>query len=387
MLCLLSLALSVSLSHRNFQKTYELPPNLLNSENVSNILVFMLHVSVIIVNWNTQDLLIHCLDSLYKNTNIPFELFVIDNNSAIQQTRIQIPPLLQDKHERSAKKITKPCLTDKKSLINNSGGINTLFGYIATKYKNVHFIKNVKNMGFAHAINQGTLKSTGEYILTLNPDVIVTEGYIDTLLEKIKADNKLGAITGKLLNMENRKMLDSTGQTMYKNRFARDRGHHEIDINQYQEGCVFGTCAAATLYRREMLLDVKLNNEFFDNDFFAYLEDVDLAWRAQTRGWKFYFVPGAIAYHQRAVSSRALLKKIKRKFWGWRNRYLMIIKNDSLLSVIMNIPFLILCPIKSIKMLRKRRFIQKRRLVKHREVAKWFVPYLLHAKQKCTYQR
>src|SRR3989304_5400512 len=101
----------------------------------------MLHVSVIIVNWNTQDLLIHCLDSLYKNTNTPFELFVIDNNS--------------------------------KSFINNSGGIDTLFGYIATKYKNVHFIKNVKNMGFAHAVNQGILKSTGEYILTLNPDVIV----------------------------------------------------------------------------------------------------------------------------------------------------------------------------------------------------------------------
>jgi len=337
----------------------------------------MLHVSVIIVNWNTQDLLIRCLDSLYKNTNTPFELFVIDNNSAIQQTRTQIPPLFQGKHERSAKKITKPCPADKKSFINNSGGINTLFGYIATKYKNVHFVKNVKNMGFAHAVNQGISESKGEYVLTLNPDVIVTEGYIDTLLEKITADKRIGAVSGKLLNRKNKKMLDSTGQIVYKNRFARDRGHHEIDTNQYQEGCVFGTCAAATLYRRETLLDVKLNNEFFDNDFFAYLEDVDLAWRAQTRGWKFYFMDNALAYHQRAASSQTLLKKTKRKFWGWRNRYLMIIKNDSLLSIIVNIPFIILGPVKCIKMLRKRRFIQKRRLVEHCEVVKWFVPYFV----------
>lgn len=346
----------------------------------------MFHVSVIIVNWNTQDILINCLDSLYKNTNTPFELFIIDNNSAIKQTRTQAPSLLQCRHESGAKKIAEAYPEVKKSFTNNIEEINTILGYIVAKYENVQIVKNGKNMGFAYAVNQGILESTGEYVLTLNPDVIVTEGYIDTLFEKIKADKRIGAISGKLLSMENKKMLDSAGQTMYKNRFARDRGHHEVDTNQYQEGCVFGTCAAATLYRREMLLDVKLNNEFFDSDFFAYLEDVDLAWRAQTRGWKFYFVPNAIAYHQRAVLSRALLKKIKRKFWGWRNRYLMIIKNDSLLSIIVNIPFLILCPIKSIKMLRKRRFIQKRRLVKHREIVKWFVPYFLHVDRKCAHR-
>lgn len=337
----------------------------------------MFPVSVIIVNWNTQDILINCLDLLYKNTNIPFELFIIDNNSEIQQTRTQVPPSLHGKHESDAKNVAEVYPDDEKSFINNTKGINTILGYIVTKYGNVHVVKNVKNMGFAYAVNQGIIESMGEYVLTLNPDVIINEGYIDILLEKIKADKRIGAISGKLLSMENKKMLDSTGQTMYKNRFARDRGYHEVDTNQYQEGCVFGTCAAATLYRREMLLDVKLNNEFFDNDFFAYLEDVDLAWRAQTRGWKFYFVHNAIAYHQRAVSSRSLLKKIKRKFWGWRNRYLMIIKNDSLLSIIVNIPFTILCPIKSIKMLRKRRFIQKRRLVEHCEVVKWFVPYFV----------
>ena len=346
----------------------------------------MLHISVIIVNWNTQDILINCLDSLYKNTNIPFELFIIDNGSAVQQASTRVSPLSQITLNHNEKKFAETSPQNRK-LCSNTQRIDIIFSNIATKYENVHFIKNEKNMGFAYAVNQGISESTGEYVLTLNPDVIVTKGYIDTLFEKIKADKMIGAVSGKLLNMGNKKMLDSTGQIVYKNRFARDRGHHEIDINQYQEGYVFGTCAAATLYRREMLLDVKLNNEFFDNDFFAYLEDVDIAWRAQTRGWKFYFVHNAIAYHQRAVSSQTLFKKIKRKFWGWRNRYLMIIKNDSLLSIIVNIPFMILSPMKSIKMLRKRRFVQKRRLVKHHEITKWFVPYLMHTKQKCTHQR
>jgi len=346
----------------------------------------MVHISVIIVNWNTQDILINCLDSLYKNTNTPFELFIIDNNSATQQAKTPSPPLLQSNHNCGTKIIAEIYTEDKESLNSGTRKIDIIFGNIATKYENVHFIKNEKNMGFAYAVNQGISESTGKYVLTLNPDVIVTEGYVDTLFEKIKADKRIGAVSGKLLNRKNKKMLDSTGQIVYKNRFARDRGHHEIDIGQYQEGDVFGTCAAATLYRREMLQDIKINNEYFDSDFFAYLEDVDLAWRAQTRGWKFFFVDNALAYHQRAASSQTLLKKTKRKFWGWRNRYLMIIKNDSLLSIIVNIPFIILGPVKCIKMLRKRRFIQKRRLVNHREIAEWFVPYFLRMERKCTHR-
>ncbi len=296
----------------------------------------MVYISAIIVNWNTQNILIHCLESLYENTKNPFDVYIIDNNPGKRDTKLET---------------------------------------IIQKYENISVIKNGRNLGFAYAVNQGILRSKGDYVLTLNPDVMVTGDYVDLLFNAIKTDKKIGAVSGKLITLGDERILDSTGQIIYQNRFARDRGHHEIDAGQYQEGYVFGTCAAATLYRREMLEDVKIDNEYFDSDFFAYLEDVDLAWRAQMKGWKFSFIKNAVAYHQRAASTKTLFKKTKRKFWGWRNRYLMIIKNDSLLSVVINLPFLLLSPLKSVKMLRKRRVIQKRRLVKHDEIAKWFLPY------------
>ncbi|NUO10277.1 MAG: glycosyltransferase family 2 protein [Candidatus Brocadia sp.] len=341
----------------------------------------MIYVSVVIVNWNTQDILSLCLDSLYKNTKIPFDVFIIDNNPRAHGTRAcTLLQFLFKKWEP-----VEICERKKEFLQINTDNI---LEDIIQKYKNVHIIKNCKNLGFAHAVNQGILSSKGEYIFTLNPDVIVTEGYIDMLFEKIKADKAIGAISGKLLNLSNKRRLDSAGQIIYKNRFARDRGYQEIDANQYQGGYVFGTCAAATLYRREMLQDVKINDEYFDGDFFAYLEDVDLAWRAQIRGWKFYFLDNAIAYHSRAISSQIFLRKIKRKFLGWRNRFFMIIKNDSLLSVVVNMPFLVFGPVKSIRMFRKRRLIQKSRVVDHQEVAKWFLPYhpLKTPEQKCIPQ-
>ena len=82
------------------------------------------------------------------------------------------------------KKIAETYPEDKKSLRNSTRGIDITFGNIAAAYGNVQIVKNGKNMGFAYAVNQGILESTGEYVLTLNPDVIVTEGYVDTLFEK-----------------------------------------------------------------------------------------------------------------------------------------------------------------------------------------------------------
>ncbi len=305
----------------------------------------MAQVSVVIVNWYTEGFLADCLNALYKNTRVSFDVVVVDNNTQVKRT--------------------DTIASAQPSLLES----------ITRKYGNVRLLKNGRNMGFAYAVNQGISASDGEYVLTLNPDVVLMAGYVDTLLEKMTSDKKIGAISGKLLNSFDERTLDSAGQIIYKNRFARDRGHGEKDTGQYGDGCVFGTCAAATLYRREMLNDIRMGSEYFDGDFFAYLEDVDLAWRAQARGWKFYFTGAAVACHRRAATSQSFLKKAKRKFLGWRNRWLMIIKNDSLFQTAANIPFMLLCPIRSVKMLQKRVFVQKNRQVRHGEIVKWFVPY------------
>ncbi len=100
-------------------------------------------------------------------------------------------------------------------------------------------------------------------------------------------------------------ILDSTGHLVFASRRAIDRGERELDRGQYDALTnLFGVCGAAPVYRRKMLEDVRLSDEYFDEDFFAYFEDFDISWRAKLKGWNFGFVPGAIGYHYRGASGR-----------------------------------------------------------------------------------
>ncbi len=109
------------------------------------------------------------------------------------------------------------------------------------------------------------------------------------------------------------------------------RGETEEDEGQYDDTAnrrVFGVCGAAPFYRRTMLEDIRICGEFFDEDFVNYVEDVDLSWRAQLRGWTCVYNPKAIAYHERGAT-RKNSNKIKRDYLvhGFRNRYCSIVKN------------------------------------------------------------
>jgi GT2 family glycosyltransferase len=108
-----------------------------------------------------------------------------------------------------------------------------------------------------------------------------------------------------------------------------DRGSREPDLGQYEQPeYVFGATGAACLYRRAMMEDIALDGEFFDNDFFAYREDADVAWRAQLLGWKCLYTPPAVAYHVRSVlpSNRASLPAFI-NMHSVKNRWLLRIKN------------------------------------------------------------
>ena len=173
------------------------------------------------------------------------------------------------------------------------------------------FIKNNKNMGFAYAVNQGILESTGECVLTLNPDVIVTEGYVDTLFRKITADKRIGAVSGgNCLIWKTKRCWIVLGKSYIKTALPEIEAIAK-SISANTRKVMFSVHAPhfLTLYRREMLQDIKMNNEYFDSGFAPTSKMWIFAWRAQTRGWKCYFVDNAIAYRQRAASSQTLLKK------------------------------------------------------------------------------
>ncbi len=187
-----------------------------------------------------------------------------------------------------------------------------------------------RNIGFSAAHNLLIRRTTGSYYLALNPDVFARPDYIALLVEALETDQRVGSATGKLVQADDPTRIDSTGIFLLPTQRHLDRNQGEADCSQFDtEDEVFGVSAAAALYRRAMLEDVAVDGEVFDEDFFAYREDADLAWRARILGWKAWYVPSAVALHVRRVtpSRRAELPpEINRM--SVRNRFLLRIKNQ-----------------------------------------------------------
>ncbi len=251
-------------------------------------------VSVTIVTYNSGRFIKRCLESVLEQRYPNREIIVIDNASTDGTTDI-----LEQFDDR------------------------------------VKIIYNEENIGFAAAQNQAIHLSRGEWILTLNPDVLLLPGFIQELVDAGNVDPKCGTVCGKLLtilatfDLPEKQLVDSTG--IYFTPMLRhlDRGSQEVDNGHYTKPeYVFGATAAAALYRRSMIDDISLDGDFFDPDFFVYREDADVAWRAQLMGWRCVYTPEARGYHVRNVlpgNRRALPPAIN--MHSVKNRFLMRIKN------------------------------------------------------------
>lgn len=275
------------------------------------------------------------------------------------------------------------------------------------------YVDNGANLGFAGAHNLFFSQTDAEIMLPLNPDTIMTAGYLRALASAFD-DPRVGAATGKMLKLEpladGSRVLDGTGIVVSRGRRGRERGQHEVDKKQFDNSRrVFGVSGTASAYRRSALDKVRLfEREYFDEDFFAYWEDLDLSWRLKLAGYECVYVPEAVIYHSRAVGQsksgyRRPLEFMKhhRQFsdrilrWNWRNQLFCIIKNDFGWSFWRDFPFILgrqlsmLCYIAVFesrtlwaipefcrllpKMLRKRRLIKGKRAIDSKEIGKWFV--------------
>jgi GT2 family glycosyltransferase len=207
----------------------------------------------------------------------------------------------------------------------------------------VHFSST--NLGFCAAHNRLIATSTSDYVLVLNPDIVLDPLFLQVLVEAMDKDPAAGSATGKLLRLDKDSpdrladslnsrtdILDTTGIYFTSNQRHLDRGSGEVDRGQYnRREYVFGASGAAALYRRTMLEDVRDGDEYFDESFFAYREDADLAWRAQWMGWRCLYIPEAIGYHERRVlpERRAMLPDAI-NLHSFKNRFLLRIKNMDL---------------------------------------------------------
>lgn len=194
-----------------------------------------------------------------------------------------------------------------------------------------------ENRGYAGGHNAGLARAREEFVLLLNPDVRLHPGFLAEAEAVIERHPGAGAVSGRLLRADARleplpgPVLDSTGMIMTRTQRHLDRGAGLIDARQFdREEEVFGVSGAAAFYRRAMLLDIALDGEILDEDFFAWREDADLAWRARLLGWSAWYAPHALAAHIRRVRAdnrRALPAAINRA--SVRNRFLLRLKNQT----------------------------------------------------------
>jgi GT2 family glycosyltransferase len=244
-------------------------------------------ISVVVVNFNGKRFLDDCLSSLAAQTYSDYEVIVVDNAS--QDASVE--------HIRSC-------------------------------FPWARIVKNQVNLGSTGGNNSGIHEAGGEFIVTLNNDTRVEKDFLERLVAPM-VDQSIGMCGSKMVYPDGK--INSTGLRISRSGASWDRGAHEEDIGQYdREEEIFGACAGAALYRKKMLDEIGL----FDEDFFIFMEDIDLTLRARYAGWRCIYVPGAIAHHLHGAT--AGVGSDLAVYYGNRNIMWLPAKNYSL-------PFLITC--------------------------------------------
>jgi len=231
---------------------------------------------------------------------------------------------------------------EKVIVVDNASGDDTLERVRRMGLPNLIVVSNDRNNGFAGGHNQAIQLSDCDYHLVLNPDVTLHPEYLQVLMEAAERHPGAGSLTGLLLSKSQLGIVDSAGLIITRSRRAFDRGQGEAVSGYLTEQEVFGVSGAAALYSRRMIDSISLDGEFFDEAFFAYKEDVDVAWRAQWAGWKAYCVPGATASHERGwkKGSRGERPLFVRRH-SFENRYRLIWKNDRMFQLLLHLPFIL----------------------------------------------
>ncbi len=234
-------------------------------------------VSISLLTYNGSRFIENCLKSVLAQTYPKIELLIIDNASGDETVNLAKEIILKE----------NPKIP-------------------------VRIIENQKNLGFSGGHNLGIRESRGELILFLNQDVILAPDFVEKAVKYYEnsGTEKVGSLQTKLLkldkNLQPTDIIDTTGLVIFKNRRIVNRGQGEKDSGQFDEADeIFGADGASPIYKREALNDLKTLDEYFDEDFFMYKEDVDMAWRAKLYGWKSVYLPQAKAWHGRSAGESA----------------------------------------------------------------------------------
>lgn len=205
------------------------------------------------------------------------------------------------------------------------------------KWPEVEGIMLSENTGFCHAVNLGIEKSTTDFVILLNNDTKVLPGFVSKLYEAISRDDKIFSVSAAMLMWDKPELLDDAGDRLNVLgwAYARGKGKPKADYNEATE--VLAACGGAAIYRKSILETIGC----FDENHFAYLEDIDLGYRARIYGYKNMYEPKACVLHFGSASSGSRYNPWKTKMAAANNIY-VIYKNMPFLQLLLNLPFLLL---------------------------------------------
>lgn len=320
-------------------------------------------VAISIVTFNGRRYVESCLRALLSQTVPPLEIFVIDNAS--------------------------------------SDGTPY---FIEQNFPTVKLIRSDVNLGFGGGHNVVIRQTKASYVVALNQDAYLTPTFLEELVSEVEKHPDVGIAGGKLYSLRDEvttgpreKLVDMTWLDIEKKRrqvcyaqFLQD------DEQDSRPRFVFAMDGAAMLLRRAMLEEIQIDGQYYDEDFFAGKEDLDISWRAQLCGWKCLYVPSAIGHHFRTFTPKDRRSEISGllKVGSVRNRYLLMLKNDLFKHFLMHFPHIAFYDLKILayvllyepsslkgyvqafrsapRALRKRRIIMDRKKVDDGYILQWF---------------
>lgn len=255
----------------------------------------MTDITIVIPNYNGNKYLRQCLESVYAQDYKGYEVIIIDNAS-----------------------------TD--------GSYEWV-----KEYKDIIFKRLDKNYGFSKAVNEGIKMAKTEYVLLLNNDTELFTDFLSQMKKAIEKDKQIFSVSSKMIQYHDKSYIDDAGDEYTALGWAYKRGDGKSVETFNKSERIFSTCAGAALYRKAIFDEIG----YFDENFFAYMEDVDISYRGNIYGYKNIYMPEAKVYHIGSATSGSKYNAFKVKLAARNNLYVPY-KNMPLLQLIINLPFLIL---------------------------------------------
>lgn len=237
----------------------------------------MKKVTVIIPNYNGMKFLKECLDALQRQTSEEFDVLVVENASADESAN-----------------------------------------FIRQNYPSVRLIQNEVNLGFAGGVNVGIRACTAPYVLLLNNDTKVHPRFVEEMLRAIECSERIFSVSSKMIQYHDHQKMDDAGDFYNVLGWAFQGGVGHSSKKYRRMRFVFSSCAGAAIYRREVFEEIG----YFDEMHFAYLEDIDVSYRAKLAGYDNVYTPRALVYHVGSGTSGSRYNSFKVKLAARNSIYL-----------------------------------------------------------------